>query len=162
MDLLHKIVSPGLFYAAAGVNILAGATLIADPLQKKDLVKALARKFGGNTKQAEDDLVSLAGTEMQVRGKGVVLVGVGALLLCALGHARQFPGDKTFLNALVGTIALGDVALLGLYFAEKQKNADFPALESEKKLLPIGIAYAAAEAVAFGSYLASCTMRGKH
>lgn len=152
MDMLHRVVSPGLFYAAAGVNVCVGTSLLLKPLPKDEILSKFAQKFGGDAKKAEADMAVLKGTELQIAGKGVVLIGLGGLLLAAMRSK-----DKTFLNSVVAVIAAGDVALLALWAAQHRKNPAFLSLDSERAVMPASLAYAAAEAVAFGAYLWSCT-----
>lgn len=151
MDFFHKVATPSVFYAAAGMNMLAGAALFVSPMPIAEIKQKLAKKFGGNLSKVESDVALLKGAELQLRGKGVILFGVGSLLLCALATK-----DKKLLRTLVAAVAVGDVAMLALYAKAKQDDAEFPRLESEKKFFPLGLGYVVAEALAFGSYAFYC------
>jgi hypothetical protein len=152
MKWLSRDVGNGVLYAAAGVNIAAGAYLIANPFPPS-LPSRLAQKFGGDEKRAATDLALLEGTRVQVQGKGAILVGVGALLAAA---ARG--GDAKVLRLVTAFIAAGDLALLALWAAAKQQKQKKPALlDEERAALPYALGYAALEAAALGSYAYYCT-----
>ena len=143
----------GFFLLSGGMNVVAGVVLFTKPwADKEELVSRLARKFGGDRSKVQPDLALLAGAEMQLRGKGVLLAGIGSLLICAGAS-----GNRKLMIALAGTVAAGDLILLALARFYRSRDAGFPALEAERALLPAGLGYAALEAGVFAAFLASCT-----
>lgn len=148
-----------LFLVCGGVNVLAGAIIFARPFgDKAELTKRLAQKFAGRVEAVKPDLATLEGAELQLRGKGIILAGVGSLLLCA-GASRS----KALCTQLATVVAAGDIALLALIAhykrAARKEGREFPALEAERAVLPFGVAWAALEAGALLAYLASCVRR---
>ena len=139
------------FLICGGVNVLAGALIFARPFGDK---AALTKRL----EAAKPELVALEGTELQLRGKGIILAGVGSLLLCA-GASRS----KALCTQLAAVVAAGDLALLALvaYYkrAARKEGREFPALEAERAVLPFGVAWGALEAGALLAYLAICVRR---
>jgi hypothetical protein len=147
------------FLICGGVNVLAGALIFVRPFgDKAELTKRLAQKFDGRIEAAKPDLATLEGAELQLRGKGIILAGVGSLLLCA-GASRS----KALCTQLAAVVAAGDLALLALvaYYkrAARKEGREFPALEAERAVLPFGVAWGALEAGALLAYLAICVRR---
>ena len=143
------------FYACGVANGLAGLALLAGlGFDKAGISRQLARKCGGDEAKAADDVAVLGGVELEVRSKGILLVGMGSLLLCAAATS-----DKKLLTQLAGIIAAGDLALLALWGAAKAADPSFPRLDSERRVAPWALGWKALEAGALGAYLFSCVAR---
>jgi energy-converting hydrogenase Eha subunit E len=139
-----------LFWVVGGLNIAFGVALFAG----KGFPRA---ELAGKLSSARDpaasaaDLELLRGADVGLRGKGVILAGVGSLILCAAAS-----GDRPMLKRLAAMVAVGDVALVGMLLAEKRRDPAFPRLDTEAAAVKFGLIYAAVEAVALGAYVAVC------
>jgi hypothetical protein len=160
-DMPHPAFLPreSLFLICGGVNVLAGALIFVRPFgDKAELTRRLAQKFDGRIEAVKPDLATLEGAELQLRGKGIILAGIGSLLICA-GASRS----KALCTQLAAVVAAGDLALLAMvaYYkrAAQKEGREFPALEAERAVLPFGVAWGALEAGALLAYLASCVRR---
>lgn len=147
----HRLLpTRSVFFACAGLNIVAGAYLLIKPLPIEEFTKKFAAKHGGDASKAQGDVVLLKGTELQLRGKGILLMGLGSALLCAVASS-----DKKLLHHMAAIIAAGDVALLALWAKERSADPEFPRVDAKSARVWVGLA--AAEAAALVGYLASCT-----
>jgi hypothetical protein len=153
MDRLHAHAVPAVFLTAAGVNALMGVALIARPLPVADLRTALARPWGGDERRVAHAEAALAGTAVAQRGKGVLLLGVAALLAYAVHR-----GDARTLRAVAGGVAAADVAALALWAAAAREDG-YPRLPSEAAAAPALLSFAAAEALGLGWYAVWCTRK---
>lgn len=152
MDKLHKQAIPALFLTAAGIHGLRGINLLYNGLPT-DLGERLSKIHGGNTKQNEYALSLLRGTQLELQGKGVILLGMSSLLLCALGSK-----DHTFVRTLCAFLAVGDMAILALYLRDQYSNTNktLP-LPSEQRYSKAFLTYTFLEGTALGVYAAVCT-----
>jgi hypothetical protein len=142
------------FLVAGAANATFGIALLTGKgFPRHEIASTLARQNYGD--ETNFDLSALKGTEIQLKGKGVILACLGGAMLIGVGKK-----DRSLLAHLAALILVGDLGFLGLNLYQKSKDAEYPVVPSERKTLFVGMTYAALEAVGLTIHLVQQSARG--